>query len=238
MKCIIVDDERPAREELHYFIEKFSSMEIAAELEDGNETIEFLSKNNVDVAFLDVSMPLMSGIDLASAIKRSNPNMLVIFVTAHRDFAVDAFELKAFDYILKPIAKDRIIELFFRIKATLIPKDGNDSEIITKLSFWEGERIIVVDLNDILYFEASERNATVFTIGNHHIVHENISSIANKLPDNFYRCHRSYIVNLSAITVIDPWFNNTYMLSLKGCNVKIPVSKSRLKEFNNLMRIK
>ena len=105
MKCIIVDDERPAREELRYFIEKFSSMQITAELEDGNEVIEYLSKNSIDVAFLDISMPLMSGINLASAIKKSNPDMLVIFVTAHRDFAVDAFELKAFDYILKPISK-------------------------------------------------------------------------------------------------------------------------------------
>lgn len=238
MKCIIVDDERPAREELRYFIEKFSSMQIAAELEDGNEVIEYLSKNSIDVAFLDISMPLMSGIDLASAIKKSNPHMLVIFVTAHRDFAVDAFELKAFDYILKPISKDRIIELFFRIKTTITPKDGSDTEILTKLSFWEGDRIIVIDLSDILYFEASERNSTVVTVHNNHIIHESISSIAKKLPDNFYRCHRSYIVNLTYITVIDPWFNNTYMLSLKKCTVKIPVSKSHLKDFNNLMRIK
>ena len=238
MKCIIVDDERPAREELRYFIEKFSCLEIAAEFEDGVDVIEYLSKNNIDVAFLDVSMPIMSGIELANVIKKSNPEIIVIFLTAHKDYAFDAFEIKAFDYILKPIAQDRIIELFSRIRTKLIPKERNDTKVLTNLSFWEGERIFVVNIKDILYLEASERNSMVATVDGVHIVQENISTLANKLPENFYKCHRSYIVNLSVITVIDPWFNNTYMLSLKGCSIKIPVSKSHIKDFNNLMHIK
>ena len=238
MRCIIVDDEKPARGELRYFIEKFSDIEIVSELEDGIEAVEYLSKNSVDIAFLDISMPMMSGIELASAIKKMNPNILLIFVTAHRNFAVDAFEVKAFDYILKPIAKDRIIELLFLIKETLLPKKESEAKILTKLSFWENDRIFVIDLSDILYFEANERHSTVATIQGNHTIHENISSLSKKLPANFYKCHRSYIVNTSLITVIDPWFNNTYMLSLKNCTVKIPVSKSHIKDFNVLMRIK
>ena len=238
MTCIIVDDERPAREELRYFIEKFSCLKIAAEFEDGVDVVEYLSKNSVDAAFLDVSMPMMSGIELANIIKKSNPETIIIFLTAHKDYAFDAFELKAFDYILKPIAQDRIIELFYRIKAKLTPKEKSDTEILTKLSFWEGERILVLDIKDILYLEASERNSTVVTTGGVHTIHENISTLSEKLPENFYRCHRSYVVNLSFITVIDPWFNYTYMLSLKDCNVRIPVSKSHVKDFNNLMHIK
>jgi two-component system LytT family response regulator len=238
MKCIIVDDEHPAREELRYFIEKFSCLKIAAEFEDGVDVVEYLSKNTIDVAFLDVSMPIMSGIELAGIIKKSNPETIIIFLTAHKDYAFDAFELKAFDYILKPIVQDRIIELFYRIKAKLAPKEKSDTEVLTKLSFWEGERILVIDIRDILYLEASERNSTVITTAGSHIIHENISTLSEKLPENFYRCHRSYVVNLSLIMVIDPWFNNTYMLSLKDCNVRIPVSKSHVKDFNNLMQIK
>ncbi|NCB41137.1 MAG: response regulator transcription factor [Clostridia bacterium] len=238
MNCIIVDDERPAREELRYFIEKFSSIEIAAEFEDGVETVDYLSRNRVDVAFLDISMPMMTGIEIASVIRKTNPVVLIVFVTAHRDFAVDAFGLTAFDYILKPIAKDRIIELFSRINAALIPKDKSETKTLSKLSFWEGDRIFVIDVNDILYLEANERNSTVATIQGNRTIHENISNISDKLPEIFFRCHRSYTVNLSMITVIEPWFNNTYMLSLKDCGVKIPVSKSRIKDFNILMRIK
>lgn len=107
-KVIVVDDEYPAREELKYFIKTYSKLEIVGEFSDGIEVLKFLQDHDVDAVFLDINIPLLDGVLLAKSLHRFENPPKIIFVTAYKEHAADAFEIEAFDYILKPYTEERI----------------------------------------------------------------------------------------------------------------------------------
>jgi len=102
VNCIIVDDEFPSREELKYFINNFSNIKIMEEFDDSIKALEYIEVNKPDIIFLDINMPKLDGMALGKIISHFPKQSLIIFITAHKDFAVDAFEMQAYDYILKP----------------------------------------------------------------------------------------------------------------------------------------
>lgn len=110
MKCVIVDDEFPAREELKYFVEKFPGAELLQEFGDSLDAFDYLQEHaaEIDTLFLDIDMPELNGLNLGKVIRKLNPGMKIVFVTAYREYAVDAFEIQAFDYLLKPYSESRI----------------------------------------------------------------------------------------------------------------------------------
>ena len=111
ISCIIVEDELPAREELKYFIDEEKEIKLIAEFDNPLDTLTFLEKNSVDAIFLDINMPDMNGISLGKIITKMYPDTKIIFITAYKDYAVDAFEIKAYDYLLKPYSESRIRNL-------------------------------------------------------------------------------------------------------------------------------
>ncbi|WP_298126930.1 response regulator, partial [uncultured Clostridium sp.] len=116
MRAIIVEDEFPAREELKYFIKNFSKIEILNEFDNGVEVLKFIQENIVDVIFLDINIPLLDGMLLARTINNFKFKPKIVFITAYKEHAVDAFELEAFDYILKPYSDDRIISMLNKLE--------------------------------------------------------------------------------------------------------------------------
>lgn len=244
MKCIIVDDEMPSREELKYFIETFSQIEIKGSFASPAEAIKFMKKesNKIDIAFLDVSMPRINGMELAKILIEDDKNLKIVFITAYKEYAVDAFEIKAYDYLLKPFSKKRIIDLLDSFDINDIENTSNEKNIedenISKLTVWDSEKMIVLNNDDIYYFEASERITLVITKDSKYTINESISMTAKKLNKSFFKCHRSFIVNLEKITEIIPWFNSTYMLGFKGIEQQIPVSRNNISKFRELMHIK
>lgn len=240
MKAIIVEDEFLAREELKYFIKNYSSIEIVAEFEDGIDVLKFIQKNEIDTIFLDINIPSLDGVLLAKNISKFSKKPYIVFITAYKEHAVEAFEIEAFDYILKPYYESRIISMLKKLEFTYNhEKDNLHKNCITnKINLWKNEKIIVVDLNDIYYCLAKERVTYVFTKDEEYSVGVSITEFYNSLPkDRFFRCHRSYIVNITKIREIIPWFNNTYNLRLQGIDCEVPVSRSNLKEFKQLMNI-
>ncbi|KDR93805.1 two component transcriptional regulator, LytTR family [Peptoclostridium litorale DSM 5388] len=235
MNCIIVDDEYPAREELKYFIREFSDIEILEEFDSPLEALKYIEKQNVDVIFLDISMPGLDGISLGRIISRFEEKPKIVFITAYREHAIDAFEIDAFDYILKPYSKERIIGLLKKLQKSSAKASG---ESIEKITLWKDEKIIVLDIGDIYYCEASERNTIVHSKDESYIENTSISDFYKRLPkDRFFRTHRSYIVNLDKIKEIIPWFNNTYNIRLKDDVGEVPVSRSNIKDFRKIMGI-
>ncbi|MBV7275524.1 response regulator transcription factor [Clostridium sp. PL3] len=240
MKSIIVEDEFLAREELKYFIKNYSSIEIVDEFEDGIDVIKFIQQNEVDVIFLDINIPSLDGVLLAQNISKFSKKPYIVFITAYKEHAVEAFEIEAFDYILKPYSESRIISMLKKLEMTYSrPKDtSRKSKITNKINLWKNEKIIVVDIDNIYYCIARERVTHVFTKDEEYSVNLSISEFYNTLPkDIFFRCHRSYIVNISKIREIIPWFNNTYNLKLQDIDYEVPVSRSNLKEFKQIMNI-
>ena len=238
MKCIIVEDEFLAREELKYFIENFSNIKIVGEFEDGLDVMKFIQKDKVDVIFLDINISSVDGLLIAKNISQFSEKPYIVFITAYKEHAVEAFEIEAFDYILKPYDESRIKSMLKKLELSYNSKNGNLLTITNKINLFKNDKIIVTDMDDIYYFEARERETRVFTKDEEYIVKMSISKYYDTLPKEiFFRCHRSYIVNLTKIKEIIPWFNNTYNLKLKNIVEEIPVSKSNVKKFKQIMNI-
>lgn len=239
MRVIIVDDEFLAREELKHFIQNYSNLDIIGEFADGIEVLKFIQNNEVDVIFLDINIPSLDGVLLAKSISKFIKKPYIIFITAYKEHAVEAFEVEAFDYILKPYSESRIVSMLKKLESSNInEKNLSLNNISNKISLWKNEKIIVVDVDNIYYCLARERVTFVFTKNEEYSVNLCISEFYKKLPKNiFFKCHRSYIVNLNKISEIIPWFNNTYNLKLQNINHDIPVSRSNIKEFKHLMNI-
>ena len=256
MRAIIVEDEFPARKELRYFIENKSGIEVVSEFTNGIEVLDFIQENKIDVIFLDINIPHLDGMLLAKTLNQFKSRPKIVFITAYESYAVDAFSLDVFDYILKPYSEERIISMLnkleksemsdieqFNVNSNLYKykKEAVNQEIeeIThKISLWKGDKLVVIDIDDIYYCEANERQTFIYTEKEKFILKEGISEVENLINDKtFFRTHRSYIVNLTKVKEIIPWFNNTYILKLKNSDYEVTVSRSKVKEFRLLMHI-
>ena len=246
MKAIIVEDEFLAQEELSYLIRQHSNITIEATFEDGLDVLKYLQNHQVDAIFLDINIPSLDGVLLAQNISKFTHKPYIIFITAYKEHAVEAFEIEAFDYILKPYHESRIVTMLQKLEA-LYKRDRQNKEQINNpghrsaahtINLMKDERIIVTDINDIYYAAAQEKVTLVYTRREEFIMPMNITEFCSRLPDEyFFRCHRSYCVNLTKIREIVPWFNNTYILRLSDLDFEVPVSRSKVKEFRQLMRL-
>ena len=236
INCIIVEDELPAREELKYFLNEEKEIKLIAEFDNPLDTLNFLENNTADVIFLDINMPDMNGISLGKIITKMYPDMKIVFITAYKDYAVDAFEIKAFDYLLKPYSESRIKNLLkslinIKNEKTILIKNNNLKKITVNID----ERLYVISLNDIDYIEASEKETLIFSNQKKYVSRIKISKWEEMLKgNNFYRCHRSFIVNLDKITEIEQWFNSSWILKIKNYTTAIPVSRNNIKELKEL----
>ncbi|ASS39004.1 LytR/AlgR family response regulator transcription factor [Fusobacterium sp. oral taxon 203] len=239
INCIIVEDELPAREELKYFLNEEKEIKLIAEFDNPLDTLNFLENNTADVIFLDINMPDMNGISLGKIITKMYPDMKIVFITAYKDYAVDAFEIKAFDYLLKPYSESRIKNL---LKSLTNIKTENTNSVkntnLKKITVNIGERLYVISLNDIDYIEASEKETLIFSNEKKYVSKIKISKWEEMLKgDNFYRCHRSFIINLDKITEIEQWFNSSWIIKIKNYVTAIPVSRNNIKELKKLFSV-
>ncbi|WP_442602871.1 LytR/AlgR family response regulator transcription factor [Paenibacillus sp. KN14-4R] len=245
MRAIIVEDEFLAREELEFLITAHSRIEIVERFEDGLDVLKYLQEHEVDAIFLDINIPSLDGMLLANNISKFTRKPLIIFTTAYKEHAAEAFELEAFDYILKPYDERRITAMLHKLEAAfertenkVVKGAGANSSSGKRINLLKNDKIIVTDSAEIYYAEAQEKVTNVFTKSGSYIMPMSISEFHAMLPqDQFYRSHRSYTVNLAQIHEIVPWFNNTYLLRLRDCDTEIPVSRSKVKEFRQLMHI-
>ncbi|MBE6062041.1 MAG: response regulator transcription factor [Clostridium butyricum] len=259
MKCIIVDDEFPSREELKYFINKFSSVKIEGEFDNGIDALKYISQHEVDAVFLDINMPILDGIEFCRILDKNHNNTKVIFITAYKEHALEAFEVHAFDYLLKPYSEERIMLSLKRLEETIDVSQNNidknklannnfedkmrenlqgNSIISDKFSVIKDDKIYVIDTNEIYYIESQGRGVDVYTKDTKYHSKNKISEIIKKLDKKeFYQTHRSYIVNLEKVKEIEPWFNGTYLLKMKDINKEITVSRSNVKEFREMLSL-
>ncbi len=236
ISCIIVEDELPAREELKFFLNEEKEIKLIAEFDNPLDTLTFLKNNTTDVIFLDINMPDMNGISLGKIITKIYPNIKIVFITAYKDYAVDAFEIKAFDYLLKPYSENRIRSLLkslvnIKTEVTSSIKNNNLKKITVNID----EKLYVLSLDDIDYIEAAEKETLIFSNQKKYISKVKISKWEEMLlGNNFYRCHRSFIINLDKITEIEQWFNSSWIVKIKNYTTTIPVSRNNIKELREL----
>jgi len=200
MKCIIVDDEKMARLVIKNLCKKVEFIEICEEFEDAIQAINYLSENEVDLIFLDIQLPELSGIDLVKSVSKLP---LIIFTTSFRDFALEAFEYDVVDYLIKPVKFPRFLKAVQKARNQweIQPSPGlAQQEIFIKVD----NRLIRLLLDDILWVEAKGDYVLFKTDQKGYIVHSTLKNIVQKLPQEiFVKVHRSYVVNLSKIIDIE-----------------------------------
>jgi len=233
IKCIIVDDEPMAREILVSYVEKISNLELIKSCKNALEVFEVINAQKIDLLFLDINMPEVSGLSLAKMIGKESK---VIFTTAYRDYAVEGFNLKAVDYLLKPITFDRFLEAVTTFFDTIsvaeeLPKENQ--HITTNFFFVRSERKMVkVNFDEILYVESLSDYIKICTQKSTIITRETITNVEAKLPSQqFLRVHRSYIVSLKRI---DSYTNEFIEITQKAIPISRKYKDVVLKKLENI----
>jgi DNA-binding LytR/AlgR family response regulator len=208
LRCLLVDDEPPALEILRTYIDATPMLEIAGECHHAMAAFDFIQKNNIDLIFLDVNMPRLTGTEFLRALP-SPPR--VIFTTAHRDFAVEGFELGAVDYLLKPYSLDRFLRAVHRAinpeqkSSSLSVKESIATESDRFLYVRADRKMVKVMIDDILYVESLKDYIRIILRDKQVITKQTITSLEEMLPENdFMRIHRSFIVSVRKVDSYSP----------------------------------
>ena len=226
IKAIIVDDEPLALDVLETYIAQLPELELVARCENALEAREVLKEHDVDLLFLDINMPQLTGIDLVKTLS-VKPNF--IFTTAHPYYAVEGFELNAIDYLMKPIPLERFMKavnkvIDMQVGETSAPEKKKENFIFVKAD----KKLIKVNFDDILYIEGLKDYVIIRQKEGRVITLHTMKSLEAKLPDHiFKRIHRSYIVNIGAIDAI---VGNMIELKEKSQVKHIPIGKNYREE--------
>ncbi len=223
MKAIIVDDERLARNELKSLLAAHKEIEVIAECANAQEAKEKIDSLKPDVVFLDINMPGKSGLELVEEIS-ALPD--VVFVTAYDEHAIKAFELNAFDYLLKPVQPQRLSETLKKLaeKESSIKGDNTGPLDENELVFIkDGEKCWFVKLGDVRLFESEGNYVRVYFDTNRPLILRSLNNLEARLNEKqFFRASRKHIINLKYIASVETWFNGGLMVKLKdGKEVEI-----------------
>jgi len=251
LKALVVDDELPARERLISMLSKFPDFEKIREASCADEAIEAIKEFKPQVVFLDIQMPDTDGINLARELIKDDDPPLITFVTAFDKYAIEAFEVNAIDYILKPATRDRLATAVNRIKEILGTKEKKSSfinelnsalnKIIEKtedkplrltLTHEETGNRVIMEPQDIWWIFAKGDKTYARVQKGEYRIYDTLASLSNRLPqDMFVRTHKAYIVNIKQIQEVIPWFSGTYNLKMKDGATELPLSRSYVAQF-------
>lgn len=247
IRVIIVDDEEPARSELRYLLEKLSDVDIVGEFSNGEAAIKIMPTLNPHLIFMDIEMSGLNGIQTAEKIELNSFLPLIVFATAHEEFAVKAFELNAVDYLLKPFSAKRVAKCIDKVRTLLheaiqtSPKK-RDTELqsapsyaLQKLAIEHNGKASVVDTKDIIAAYCTEGQLSIHTPDKCYYTNMPLQDLHSRLDERmFFRTHRAYLVNIEKIREIIPWFNGTYNLVLEGLTEEVPVSRQQVPKLKKL----
>ncbi|MEH6943179.1 LytR/AlgR family response regulator transcription factor [Bacillus sp. JJ722] len=238
LRAFIVDDEPLARDELTYLLNRCKAIEIVGEADNVTDAIEQLPYMDADVIFLDIQLAEESGLDLAERLQSMVDRPEIVFATAYDEYALKAFELSAFDYILKPFDENRVHQTILKLKKTIESKRGygiteegkKEGHSIEKLAVNLEDRIALVNVKDILYLSSEEGKTIIATSTMKYETTESLVAFERKLMyTSLFRVHRGFLVNLDQVKELQPWFHSTYNLIMQD-GASVPVSRTYTKE--------
>lgn len=235
LNALIVDDEAPARSELRYLLEETGRVDTIREALNAREAVESLVKSKegtdqrIDVIFLDISMPKTSGMQLAEALHKLKNPPAVVFVTAYSEYALEAFNVDAVDYLMKPVETDRLNRALDKVEAIVKPAPASHPAQ-ERIPVEKGGRKVLVPVDEIRYIEAKDDYSCIYTDGDRFLSTISLAKLEQKLtPHGFFRVHRGYIVNLDHVEDVEVISSGILQLGIKGMEEKkIPVSRRRV----------
>jgi two-component system LytT family response regulator/two-component system response regulator LytT len=262
LKAVLVDDEQLARDELGYLLGQVGGIEVVGQAGNGLEALTAIDKLQPDVVFLDVQMPGLTGFEVARRMLDTNAPSHIIFVTAYDQHAIEAFEVNAVDYLLKPVDPARLELAVDRARRRVTvdrpsasdPASGYSNAQLEKIvqivaerqsrrervAIKVGERFMLVQADEIVYASVIDEGITVVT--NQHAGTSNfrtLEELHERLdPSVFWRVHRSHLVNINKIKEIVPWFSRNYILRMKDPKTtEIPVSRTQTRRLREYLKL-
>ena len=257
LTAVVVDDEQLAREELCYLLGRHDGVEVVAQAGNGIEALDVVDEHGPDVVLLDVQMPGLTGFEVARRLAESGTESQIVFVTAYDQHAIEAFEVNAVDYLLKPVEAGRLATALQRVRTridsaralnkprgeeldkllqALSDRNGRREQLALKV----GDRFLLVQADEVVHASVEDEVITVVTnslsgTSNYRTLDE----LQNRLdPAVFWRVHRSHLVNINKIKEIVPWFSRNYLLRMKDTKgTEIPVSRAQTKRLRDYLRL-
>jgi two-component system, LytTR family, response regulator len=255
LRVMVVDDEQLARDELCYQLEQLGGVEVVGQAGNGIEALATASRYEPDLIFLDIQMPGLSGFEVARRILEVEQPPALVFVTAFDQHAVEAFEINAVDYLLKPVESGRLAQALARARRRLSferPDTVNDQlERLVKVmadrqvrreqvAIKVGERFLLVQAEEIIYASLADESINIVTgqvagTSNYRTLDELQARLD---PEVFWRVHRSHLVNINKIKEIVPWFSRNYIPRMKDPkSTEIPVSRAQTKRLREYLKL-
>jgi len=257
LRAVLVDDEQLARDELGYLLGQLGGVEVIGQAGNGLEALTTIDRLQPDVVFLDVQMPGLTGFEVARRLLEGRGASHIIFVTAYDQHAIEAFEVNAVDYLLKPVDQSRLEMAVERARRRIVvdrPADGVNNadlekiiQLVTerqsrreRLAIKVGERFLLVQAEEIIYASLADEGITVVTsqyAGTSN--YRTLDELHERLdPTVFWRVHRSHLVNINKIKEIVPWFSRNYILRMKDeKSTEIPVSRMQTRRLREYLKL-
>ena len=257
LRTVVVDDEQLAREELCFLLEHVDGVEIVSQAGNGVEALRVIEEHQPDLVMLDVQMPGITGFEVARRVLQAGLECQVIFVTAFDQYAIEAFEVNAVDYLLKPVEPARLATAVDRARKRLAadrsvqkPRDEDFERLVQMLAERQGrreqlaikveDRFLLVHADEVIHASVEEDQVRVVTnslsgTSNYRTLDELQARLD---PDTFWRVHRSHLVNINKIKEIVPWFSRNYILKMKDAKgTEIPVSRSQTRRLREYLKL-
>jgi two-component system, LytTR family, response regulator len=233
MKIMIADDDAYSRNLLIQLIQKLPEYEVVGEAANGEELILLFTMAKPDIVLVDINMPYVNGVEAARACKEITPYLQVIFTTGSDEYAVEAFNIAATDYIVKPVEKIRLFIALEKAKRAIQLHKSYiqlpDKKTPTKLSIKANNTILYIPLMDILYLEKKGRKTMIHTANQIYETKDTLQDLQARLPDYFYKTHRSYLVNIHKIYKIVP-SGETYLTHFSCSEKNAHISRLKINE--------
>lgn len=245
IRTVIIDDEQPARDLILHFLSKFPEFDVVAEASDGFKGIQVIQEYKPEVVFLDIQMPKLTGFEMLELIDH---NPLIIFSTAYDHFAIKAFEMNAVDYLLKPYSKERFAGAIKKVISKMEAKTDSPNinkklvksleenpEQIHRVAIRTAQRIQVVGVNEINYFEAADDYVMIHTEEGRYLKEKTMKYFETHLdPKQFVRIHRSFLLNIRELDRLERYEKDSYIVILKNKN-QLKVSASGYKLLREML---
>ncbi|MGB9678733.1 MAG: LytR/AlgR family response regulator transcription factor [Thermoanaerobacteraceae bacterium] len=240
LKALIIDDEQPARDELKYLLKDYNFIQIIGESENGLEALKKAEELQPEVIFLDINIPKINGCEVAKNLSNFSKPPYIVFITAYDMHALEAFEIGAVDYLLKPISQQRLYKSLEKIKQFFISFNENKNTFenkLEKLAVEKNGRIKLINIKEIIFAKAYSGDTIIKTKNDTFTYKGTIKNLKEILnQENFFRAQKSYIVNINEIIEIIPWFKGTYWIIMNDeIKTQISVSKNQIKNLKHIV---
>jgi two-component system LytT family response regulator/two-component system response regulator LytT len=252
LTALVADDEQLAREELCFLLGRIEGVAVVAQAVDGLQALEDIARLTPDIAFLDVQMPGLTGFEVARRLLERGTDLAVIFVTAYDHRAIEAFEVNAVDYVLKPVEAARLEQAVQRARKRrgeqplgdqlerLVRLMAGQKDRRNQIAVKAADRIVLVQADDVIYASLTADSITIVTgqvsgTSNYRTLDELQARLD---PEIFWRVHRSHLVNINKIKEIVPWFSRNYILRMRDSKAtEIPVSRSQTRRLREYLKL-